>query len=486
MFIILLLLIPLATSLLLLFMRRRIAWRPYIEAVAVAGSVFECVVGLMIAGRVVRDAHYDFNHYFSVNSIGALILGVTVIVGMITTLHLVGYLRAEMRKGMIGMKRLHQCYLLMQLFFVSIFLAITTSSPVIMWLAIEATSLSTVFLISFFNRSSDIEAGWKYLIINSVGLLLGLLGTMLFISQAPYGSLSTWSDMIAAAHHMNSYIVKTALVLVLVGYGTKMGLVPMHTWRPDAYNKTPLPVAGMLSGPLLNVAFLAILRFKFITDAAVGPGFVMGLFLFFGFLSVVVPAFIIYSQTNYKRSLAYSSTEQAGIMLIGMAFGGIGVLGSLLQMLYHTFSKVALFLLSSNISVLYSTSKIKEVTGMIKTMPYTALLYVVAFLGLLGLPPFGLFFSELYIALAGFSHHPILTLSLIGLLIVVFVGFTRQILAMVFGEPPKSTPGVRPNPWMLAPVTVLVALFIVVGIYLPTGVHALLQESVTMLGGKML
>ena len=475
---------PLIASLLLLCMRRQISWRPFIEAIAAIAALIECVAGLLITDQVLRHHHYNVTSYFSIDALSALILAITVIAGFITTLHLIGYLRAEMHKDMIGMKRLHQCYLLTQLFFVSMFVATITTSPIIMWLFIEATSLSTVFLISFFSRSSDIEAGWKYLIINSIGLLLGLLGTLLFLSQVPHGSLTTWGSIMAAAHHMNSYIVKAAFVLILVGYGTKMGLVPMHTWRPDAYNKAPLPIAGMLSGPLLNIAFLAILRFKLITDIAVGSGFVQALFIFFGVLSIAVPALIIYSQTNYKRALAYSSTEQAGIMFLGIAFGGVGVLGSLLQMIYHSLCKVPLFLLSSNIAVHYSSSKIKEVTGVLRTMPYTATLYIISFLGLLGLPPFGMFISELYIILAGFSHYAILTLVVIALMVIVFVGFARQILSMMFGEPPKDIERANFSLWVVAPVTVLIALFFVLSVYLPNGLQTLLHESVRTLGRR--
>jgi hydrogenase-4 component F len=477
---------PLISVVVMLLMRDRLSWRSGIETVSTLAAGIECLAGFFAAWQVLKQHHYNISSFFSLDALSTIVLITIVFTGLIATLHMIGYLRLEMKKDMIGMGRLHQCYILTQLFIFSMCVASVATNPIIMWLAIEGTTLSTVFLISFFNRSSDVEAAWKYLIINSVGLLLGLLGTVLFLSQVGQGGLTDWNTIMAAANHMNGTYIKLGFGLILIGYGTKMGIVPMHTWRPDAYNKAPLPIVALLSGPLMNVAFLAILRFKLITDAIVGSFYSQSLLIFFGLLSVAIPAFVMYSQTNFKRLFAYSSTENAGVMLLGVAFGGIGIFGALLQMVYHTCTKALLFLLSSNITVHYSSSSIKRATGLLQTMPITATLFAIGLLSLLGVPPFGIFFSELYVALAGFAHYPLLSAVMLALLVLAFLGIARHGATMLFGKPPVGIDKAHFRPWMLVPVTVLAIVLIIIGLYLPNGMQMLLNESVAMLGGAHL
>src|SRR5579871_307544 len=255
MFLLLLFIIPIITIMLMVPMKQRYM----LEATACIGTIVEIVLVYFVISTVITHHVYDASSYFSINALSGIILGITVLGGLVATFHAVGYLRAEQAKEMIGFKRIKECYVLMRLFLLFMYLAISATNPIVMWIAIEATTLSTVFLISFFNRKADIEAAWKYLIINSVGLLLGLLGTLLFLTQASSSSgYITWTDLINQTHTMNIFIGKFAFIFILIGYGTKMGLVPMHTWKPDTYNKAPLPVVALLSGALLNVAFLAI------------------------------------------------------------------------------------------------------------------------------------------------------------------------------------------------------------------------------------
>src|SRR5258708_5646330 len=325
MFLLLLFITPIISVLLALFVKKH---RHILEIIAGVSTSIELLAGLFIISNVISHQTYGMSPYFSVNALSGLILCITVLVGFIATLHSIGYLREEQIKEMIGFKRVKECYILLRIFLLCMFIAITTNNPIIMWIAVEATTLSTVFLISFFNRKADIEAAWKYLIINSIGLLLGLLGTLLFLTQGiSSGGVITWDNLMQATPHMNILITKFAFIFILIGYGTKMGLVPMHTWKPDTYNKAPLPIVALLSGALLNVAFFAILHFKLIIDAAIGSAFSQSLFIFFGIISILIPALIIYTQVNYKRMLAYSSIEHAGIMLLGFGFGGIGKIG---------------------------------------------------------------------------------------------------------------------------------------------------------------
>lgn len=472
MFLLLLFISPIAAMILSLLVKNN---RRSLEIIAITSVCAELIATVAIISSVVNQNAYSLNGIFLIHAFEAFILGITTTVGFIATLHSVGYLREEQTKGMIGFKRIKQYYILINLFLLCMFVAITTISPILMWIAIEATTLSTVFLVSFFNRKEDIEAAWKYLIINSIGLLLGLLGTTLFLSQG--SGFTDWNSLMIAATHMDPFISKFAFIFILIGYGTKMGLVPMNTWRPDAYNKVPSPIAALLSGALLNVAFLAILRFKLVIDGTIGNTFSQNLFVFFGITSIVIAAFIIYTQENYKRMLAYHSTEHAGIIMLGFGFGGIGIFGAILHMAYHSFAKSLLFFVSSNIAVKYSSSEIRDITGMVKILPYSSILYVIGFLTMVGIPPFGIFFTEFYILFAGFDHLPLVTILALFSLILVFLGFFKHIIEMLFGEPPKGIEHGENNTWTIIPIICFATVLVVLSVYLPNPLQILLKES---------
>ena len=283
----------------------------------------------------------------------ALVVLLTVaVVGFASSFYSIGYLRGEVAKGIVGFRRVKQYFVLFQLFLLAMFYAIITVNPILMWIAIEATTLSTAFLISFYNKPTAMEAAWKYLIINSIGLLLGFLGTLLFFAPLsdPADTFVTWRLLQeAGAAGLNPLLVKIAFIFVLIGYGTKAGLAPMHTWLPDAHSKAPSPISAMLSGALLNCALLAILKFKSIADVVLGTAFSQNLLIFFGIISIAIPAFIIIVQKNYKRLFAYSSVEHMGIITLGFGFGGLGSFAALLHMVYHSLAKSILFFSAGNV-----------------------------------------------------------------------------------------------------------------------------------------
>lgn len=483
MLLLLLFISPIIAVLLSLQIKRQ---RKIVESIFVASVIIQFLSCMAIINSVINNRIYSFTQLLTVGAFEAFVLGITVVVGLIATLHSVGYLRGEQEKGMIGFTRVKECYILMNLFLLCMYLAITTTNPIIMWIAIEATTLSTVFLISFFNRKADIEAAWKYLIINSVGLLLGLLGTILFIAQASsHDNLVNWNSFSTSLDQLDPLIGKIAFVFILVGYGTKMGLVPMHTWKPDAYNKAPLPVVSLLSGALLNVALLAILRFKIIIDSVVGVTFSQTLFIFIGIMSIVLAALIIFTQNNYKRLLAYSSIEHAGIMMLGFGFGGIGVFGAILHMAYHAFAKSLLFLVSSNIALRYSSSKISDVSGMLKSMPHTTVLFVIGILTIVGIPPFGIFFSEFYILLSAFNNHPLIAVLVILSLAIVLTGFFKQGFSMIFGAVPSNIKIGETDMWRLVPIALLALLLVIAGLFIPDPILDLVKESVRLFTPKI-
>jgi len=373
-------------------------------------------------------------------------------------------------------------FVLLYAFLAAMCLATTANSPIFAWIAIEATTLSTAFLISFYNKPSTIEGAWKYLIINSIGLLLGFFGTMLYFTSVPStlnGGFVGWNDLLSSTSHLDPLIAKIAFVFVLIGYGTKVGLAPMHTWKPDAYSKAPAPLGALLAGALLPVAFSVVLRFQKITDAVVGSLFSHQLFIVFGILSIIVAALIMFSARNYKRLLAYSSIENAGIMALGFGFGGIGAFGAVLHMLYHSCVKVVMFFSAGNLLLTYGSAKIANVKNALRVIPFTSILFILGFLIVTGTPPFGIFLSKVYILSAGINDHPFITFSAIFFMTMVFVGFLKHITAMFLSKDEESNQEIgEKNIWLIIPPVLFILLVIIMSFTLPAFIETLIHDAV--------
>jgi len=360
-------------------------------------------------------------------------------------------------------------------------LAVATSSPIFAWISIEATTLSTAFLISFYNKPSALEAAWKYLIINSVGLLLGFLGTLLYFtsaSSAVGNGFIDWQALMANAVHLTPLTAKIAFIFVLIGYGTKAGFVPMHTWLPDAHSKAPAPISALLSGVLLNVAFVIVLKFKVITDAVVGHAFSENLLIIFALLSIIVAALIIFTQKNYKRLLAYSSIENMGVMALGFGFGGLGIFAAVLHMIYNAMIKSALFMSAGTVFLKYSSTKIAKVKGAITALPVTSVLLFAGFFAITGIPPFGTFLTKMLILSTGITIHPIITAIVLLALIILFVGFLKHIVDMVFGKLPADIKVGEESVWLIIPPFVLLAVALFLSFYMPPFLQALINNVV--------
>jgi hydrogenase-4 component F len=447
------------------------------QAVLFSGTV-ELAMALWLIPMVVDQGSVSASSLFSLDPLGAFLSLIIALIGFFASLYSVGYLRAEMNKAIIGPRRVRQYFLLLKLFFFAMFLAVAAKSPVVMWIAIEATTLSTAFLISFYHKPSATEAAWKYLILNSVGLLLSLLGTLLFLLLPDMKEgVVTWQILHESAATLQPWIVKIAFVFILVGYGTKVGLVPLHTWKPDAYSKAPTPIAALLSSILLNVAFFAILRFKGVADATLQSSFTNELLLFFGVLSIVFSSLIIFIQKNYKRLLAYSSIEQAGLLALGFGFGGVGVFAALLHMFYHALAKTLIFFAAGNIFLKYSSTKMHQVTGVLRTLPLTGPVFFLAFIALLGLPPFGLFTTEFLLLSTGMAHYPILVAIVLVALAIMFFGFLKHLVAMLFGTVPDGISFGESNVLTQLPLVLLLALFATLSWYVPELLHTLINLS---------
>jgi hydrogenase-4 component F len=358
----------------------------------------------------------------------------------------------------------------------------------LLWVAIEATTLASAPLVSFERTQGALEAMWKYLLLCSVGIALSLLGTFFvgiaFHAAAIDGGLS-FGALVGAAKMADPTWVRAAFLLAVVGYGTKMGLAPLHTWLPDAHSEAPSPVSALLSGALLNCAFLGILRFFEIAAAAGLADFARQVLLVFGLISLAIAAGSILGQRDYKRLLAYSSVENVGILALGIGIGGGASYGALLHAVNHSLAKAMLFLLAGNVVLAYRTKRSADVRGVSRELPATGALLFAAMFAIGGLPPFGLFQSELTILVAAVASGRIaVAVVFVALAAVAFVGIVAVLLPMLQGSGREQPVGDGGESWLLVgPPLALGGALLVLGVYVPPALDALLRSAAAFLDG---
>lgn len=465
-------------------------------------SIGALVGGEMVIARAVFaqgsvTALGDIVYIDALSSIILLIIGT---VGLACSLYIRTYMDEQVARGVIAPKRLNLFFFLFHMFLLAMVLATVANSLGVQWVAIEATTLATTFLIAFWRRRESLEAGWKYLILCSVGLSLALFGVVLMY----YSSLRVLGDVSAAlnitqlqqvAAQLDPHIVKLAFIFVFVGYGTKVGLVPMHSWLPDAYTEAPAPVAAMLAGVLETVAVYAILRCRGIADQAVSPEFTGGLLALFGLISFALAAFFILVQHNYKRLFAYSSIEHMGLAMVGFGVGGaIGNFGGFFHLVNHAFAKSLAFFAAGNIHRRFKTVEIDQVRGLTTVLPWTTVALLISGLALAALPPFALFTSELQIVAAlsssGLprewtqpgSRFPVVLLLLCG--VVAFAGLLYRITGMVWGSAPKDI--VHGEHWSVGhiPIVLLGTMLVGFGLALPDFMRQLFEAASALMANR--
>ena len=331
-------------------------------------------------------------------------------VSLATSLYAVSYFRRDLAAAVVSERRWRQFYVLTPLFATGMLLVVLANNLGVMWIAVEATALSSVLLVALYNRKTSLEAAWKYVMLGGLGLVLALFGTILTYAAAIIPSRLemasfNWSSLLAMAPHMDHYLMTLAFILVLVGYGTKAGLAPMHTWLPDAHSEAPSPTSAMLSGVSLKIALYALLRFHILTSACLGSDLSCNLLLGFGLFSMLLAGPFILMQKNLKRMLAYSSLEHVGLICAAVGMNApLTVFGALLHMGFHALTKPVLFFAAGNIHQHFHTLDFRRIgSGLARSMPATALLLGLAAVAVCGLPPFGLFVSELTVIAGGFT-----------------------------------------------------------------------------------
>jgi hydrogenase-4 component F len=424
------------------------------------------------------------NNWLHVDALGAIFLLIIGVVGFLVGIYSIGYTRHDLQTGEFDDRKLSTYYGLFNLFLFTMLLVVTANNIIMMWVAVEATTLGSAFLVGIYGHRSSLEAAWKYIMICTVGVAFGLYGTVLVYSdafnvmQVP-GNAILWTEIIKNTQALDPTLIKMAFVFVLVGFGTKAGLFPMHAWLPDAHSEAPSPVSAMLSAVLLNCALLVVFRFATISNLVLGPNFAQTLFIIFGMISVASAAFFIYVQHDIKRLLAYSSMENMGLIVLAFGIGGpAGIFAGLLQAINHSLVKSLMFCITGNILIKYRSRSLDQVKGMLQVIPVSGVLLMVGVLALVGTPPFNIFLSKFFLITTGFgTGHIWLMILCLLLLTVVFAAFFRVIASALFGEKPDSVVKGEANWLTLLPGAVLAVLILALGLYIPSQLMTLLNRA---------
>jgi hydrogenase-4 component F len=453
---------------------------------------FGCALALLVE----LDGHRPlagWDGFLYVDPLGGFFAMTVAGVTLLAALGSIGYICAEEDSGEFSGFQVRLYYAFFGLFASLMLAALETGNLGLLFVLIEASTLASAALVGIEARSRSLEAAWKYVIISSLGVTIALAGTLfLFYSGSALHLGSnlglTWPYLFLHAHALAPQPLRLAFLLAVVGYGTKVGLAPMHTWLPDAHAEAPSPASAMLSAALLNAGMYAIIRFLAIAHARLGGTYPRAVLLSFGFASIVIGALFMVRRGNFKRLFAYSSVEHMGIIAVALGFGGtLGLYGALLQMLNHALAKSVLFLSSGDVSLRYKTREASEVSGLLAAVPVTGGALLLASFAVLGSPPFGLFLSELTIVRAGFaSASPVFPLLLLFLLGLAFVAFARTTAGMVTGRPPDHLaspyPGKAVAVSTVAPLVLGLAALLVLGLWIPVGLDTVLRHSIAVIG----
>jgi hydrogenase-4 component F len=481
--ILLLLLIPLLASGTTVVMRN-VRW---MEMVYLTSAVASFFAALGLAAAVLREGPVTWaGGFFYADHLSALVAVLTAFAYLVSAPYAVGYFRRdEEQQVFAGNSKLHKYYALTPLFAFSMFLVVVSNNLGVMWMAVEGTTLASIFLVTFYGRGTSLEAAWKYAILGGVGLSMALFGTVLtyYAAHEVLGgeslSVLNWSVLAGSAVHFDKTVMRLSFILVLLGYGTKAGLAPMHTWKPDAYSEAPVPVSALMATAVVNCALYALARFYVLTGLCLGSSFAGQLLVLFGLLSIGIAVPFILVQRSYRRLLAYSSIDHGGIMVLGLGFGGgLGALGMLLHMTFYSVTKPLLFFCAGNAQQQTGNDSLKKAPGgLLHSLPVSAPMFLLAALALTGTPPFSMFQSEFTILRAGFAAQRIGAVILFVVFVVaIFCGFFYHVANLVFG-PPNGIPRGEFSRWKTFPVIALSLIVVILAFWLPAPVYALIDGA---------
>ncbi len=439
--------------------------------IILTGSIFVASLWLAWDFWNNQDPLLVAHKWFYIDSFNIYLIILTTFVGMTTAIFSHSYMLREVENGKISAQRLRLYYSLYQGFLFAMLLALMSNNLGLLWVAMEAATLATVLLVSLYRTPQAIEAAWKYFILCGVGIAQALFGTVLLYFAAEqaipdhHSDTLLWSVLYEHAHQLEPTVMSIAFVFILVGYGTKVGLVPLHNWLPDAHSEGPTPMSVVLSGLLLNVGLYALVRIKTLVDGSLPTQLAGHLMMGFGLLSFLVAAFFLHRQRDIKRLYSYSSIEHMGLMTFAFGLGTpIATFAALLHMGIHSLTKSALFMTVGYATQIAKTQTIDQISGLLRSNPTVGWGLLIGTLAIAGFPPFGLFLSEFLLLTTTMMLWPWLTLVLLLGLVIAFAGLFKHVQTMVYGEPSMEPAAVSVNMWI---VMVQLLLVLVMGIAMP-------------------
>ena len=463
-----------------------IGHRRYAAEANIAFSIVTFGAAARLVARVIEEGAFSaLDNQFFVDSLNVFLVALTAFVSMTTSIFSRPYMRIERAHGRVtdaGMRLYHAMY---QLFGFTMLLVLTTNNLGVMWVAMEAATLTTVLLVALYRTHASLEAAWKYFILCGVGIAQALFGTILvyFAAQRILGSgvaALLWTELDAVKSGLEPTVMSIAFVFLLVGYGTKVGLVPLHNWLPDAHAEGPTPISAVLSGLLLNVALYALIRFKVLTDGALERPFAAALLMGFGLASVMVAAFFLSRQRDIKRMFAYSSIEHMGLVTFAFGMGGpVASFAGLFHMTVHSLTKSAIFFTVGHATQKSGTQLMEGIRGLVQSSPAIGWGLMLGAAAILGMPPFGVFASEFLILTTAIAEKPWAAPLLLVSLGVSFAAIFGKVQQMVFGDPTASRLPHRPA---LIPVFTHLALVLLLGLYVPPYLAEWYRRAAQLIG----
>ena len=469
------------------------AWQAktrYCAWIQLGGATVMLISGLAVVCRVMTGTPITgFDQTIYVDVLGAFNIGLVVFVGFTACLYSLGHMKHELTEGSISPRQFHHYYFLLHLFLFAMLASSVVNNIGLMWVGIELTTIVSALLVGLYNKETALEAAWKYLIMGSVGLSFALLGIIFIYLSGSYvfgdNPLALhWTVLLQMAKWLNPQWMLTGFVFVLIGFGAKAGVAPMHFWLPDAYSQSPAPVSAVLSGALLNTVLYGILRIYIIANAVL-PGQVAQYLIYFGIFSIAVSVPFLLVQRDLKRMLAFSSVEHIGIILLGIGIGGpLGSFGALLHMFNHSMVKSLLFMAAGNIQQKYHTKQIERIGGVLSSMPVTGKVFLLAVLALAGAPPFSLFISEITIMMAGFNRgHIGITVLFLFMVVLIFAGMIYYTVKMVFGAAPAGMQSKEIGGWSTVALFLPLIAVAVFGLYVPPWLSDAIHKVAVVLQG---
>ncbi|MCL5022636.1 MAG: hydrogenase 4 subunit F [Nitrospirae bacterium] len=480
-----LLLIPVVTALLCSFFRNR----KTIEVINVIGVIALTAVSVPQITGALSAQEYFMGGVLFMDALSAYIMAIVVFIALVAAIYSVDYMGQEYKEGAVTLKGLRYYYALFHLFIFTMLLVSVSNNLAVFWIAIEGTTLVSALLVGFYKNRQSIEAAWKYIILCTVGITFALLGIFItyYASAGATGGKGTlnWTELREMSHRLNPSTMKLAFILILIGYGTKAGLAPVHNWLPDAHSQAPTPISALLSSILLKCAFIGIVRFAIILNGSAGSSYAGNLLLIFGLLSMGIATAFILLQNNYKRLLAYHSIEHIGIIATGMGLGGpLGIYGSLLHILNHAIVKALLFFTTGQVRLRYFSTKIDKVRGVITLLPVSGAVMLLAALAIAGTPPFNIFLSEFIILKAAAEGGSWVTFTLfLVFATIIFGGVLHHFGGMAFGEPNVSHEMKGERKLVSILIVVMATGMLLLGVYVPSFLELMLSGSLKVITG---